>query len=238
MRRYSLAIAIAFGLHVMAALVSKSYFRFLAGVGASVVHRSDIADLPEVALLGFSVVAGVLVIAAAGVAYLTGHPPTHPTRVWLKRIAIAVGSLLVLLAALLALLIHGLSQPRETKLGGNWIMSEPQSLVIDSGPRPRFLQRVRGRERVTVTDKPSSVVYIGDDCILFVEWVAELQHAQPNEHYAIKAACADRQPIVVGHSPDYVTRDALEPDTVRINGKKIPWAEIRQHAERGESLVE
>jgi hypothetical protein len=160
------------------------------------------------------------------------------TRLWLKRIAIAIGSLLVLLAAVVALLIHGLSRPRETKLGGSWILSEAQSPVIDSGSPPSFLKRVHGRERVTVAYRPYSMVYIGDDCILFAEAVPELNRAHPNNKLALKAACGDRPPIVVDYSPDFVWRSQLEPDPVRIKDKQIPWAEIRQHAERGESFVQ
>ena len=163
---------------------------------------------------------------------------THRKKVWLKRIAIAFGSLLVLLAALVALAGYLLSQPRETKLGGNWILSEPHSLVIDSGAPPKFLKRVHGRERVTVANQPYSLVYIGNDCLVFAEHVPELHRVHVNSRYAIKAACGDRPPIMVDYKPDFVWQRELEPDPARINGKEIPWAEIRQHAERGESFVQ
>ena len=163
---------------------------------------------------------------------------TRRAKVWLKRIAIAFGSLLVLLAAFVSFVIFVPPPTCETKLGGNWILSEPHSLVIDSGAPPKFLKRVHGRERVTVANQPYSLVYIGNDCLVFAEHVPELHRVHVNSRYAIKAACGDRPPIMVDYKPDFVWQRELEPDPVRISDKKITWAEIRQHAERGESFVQ
>ncbi len=232
MRRCVVAIVIVFGLHCIVAVAWQAYRGFLGDVGSRIVDGREIADLPAVMLAGFSVGGGVLVVAAVLIALVTSRPLTQRTKVWLKRTAIGLGSLLVLLAALLALLIHAISQPIKTKLGGNWILSRTQSLVIDSGSPPSFLQRVRGRERVTVAERPSSIVYLGDDCVLFTVW------ALHEVRYQVKAACGDRRPIVVADTKDYLGRDDLQPDPARVNGKKIPWADIRQHAERGESFVQ
>jgi hypothetical protein len=160
-------------------------------------------------------------------------------RIWLKRIAIAGGLLLALLVALVALAIYEISKPIETKLGGNWILSEPRGLMGEPNFLPNYLQRVHGRERVTVAKSTSSTVYIGDDCVLFAVLVVE-EPDLPNSksRYEIKAACGDRKPITVAYADEFVWKHELEPDPARINGKEIPWAEIRKHAQRGESLVQ
>ncbi len=74
---------------------------------------------------------------------------------------------MALLAALLTLVNYELSKPNETELGGHWILSRPRYLMGEPGLLPSYLQRVHGRERVTVAEQPFSPVYIGDDCVLF-----------------------------------------------------------------------
>lgn len=84
----------------------------------------------------------------------SGSKMTRRTFIWLKRIAIAAASLIVLLAALVALFIYGMSKPQERKVGGNWILSEPRSLVIEPNHTSTYLRRVHGRRRVTIAELP------------------------------------------------------------------------------------
>lgn len=76
MRRYFLAIAIALGLHCASMLVSKAYFGFVSDIGGWLVHGHDIADIPEMALVGFLLVGSVLVLVAIGAAYVAGPAQT------------------------------------------------------------------------------------------------------------------------------------------------------------------
>ena len=157
--------------------------------------------------------------------------------IWLRRIAIAAGVLLVLLGAFVAFVLYEMSRPRETKLGGAWIISEPQAFIIEAGVRPRSLQRANGRKRVTVAKQPFSPEYIGDDCVLFAVFRltrADLQH--PEYQDEVKAACGDQQPITVGYLP--VLGEDLHHEPIRINGREITWAEIREYARRGQSFPE
>jgi hypothetical protein len=157
--------------------------------------------------------------------------------IWLRRIAITTGILLVLVVAFVALVLYEISRPRETKLGGAWIISEPQSVIIESGIKPRFLERVHGHKRVTIARQPSSPQYIGDDCVLFAVLVltrADLQH--PEYRYEVKAACGDQQPITVARLADFPGE--LHQDPIRINRREISWAEIKEYARRGQSFPE
>ena len=156
---------------------------------------------------------------------LTPPPAADRTRIWLRRMAIAAGLLLVLLVGLVAFVAYQLSKPIEKAVGGNWIVSEPPHLLIESGYHPRSLQRVHGSRRVTVANNSGYPVYIGDDCVLFSPLLE-----QPS---SIKAACGDRQPITLGY---WDNRGWFGTDPVRLDGKELSWAEIRRQARLAGSL--
>lgn len=144
---------------------------------------------------------------------------------WAKVVAIILGVLAVLVCAAVALFLRG-PDPTEQQLGGGWVMLRENSWVIDSGTRPRHLQRVHGRSRTTVAEQPFPYSYLGDDCLLFV-----------TEH-DVKAACGDRPPILVARSKTFVEWEEVQSDPIRVDGKTISWADIKQHATQGRSFSE
>ena len=115
----------------------------------------------------------------------------------------------------------------DQKLGGAWELRQAQSLTIGSGHPPYFLQRVHERSRITVARDPFPYRYLGDDCMLFTSW--------GHGDFQVQAACGDRPPILVTRVEGAVNSQDLERDPATINGVSYPWADLKQHALRGQN---
>ena len=116
----------------------------------------------------------------------------------------------------------------DQKLGGAWELRQAQSLTIGSGHPPYFLQRVHGRERATVAQDPFPYRYLGDDCMLFTSW----GHGE----FQVQAACGDRPPILVTRVERAVSLQDVERDPATLNDKPYSWADLKQHALRGQAF--
>jgi hypothetical protein len=143
---------------------------------------------------------------------------------WVKLLLKVVGVLVVLVVALLGVGYWMLTHPGiySEKLGGAWELRKPQSLTIGSGNPPDFLERVHGKTRITVAERPYPYRYLGDDCMLFTVW--------SRGEYEVRAACGDRQPIVVARPPNGMDARDLEHDPATIDDKPYPWADLKRHA--------
>ena len=144
---------------------------------------------------------------------------------WAKALLFIAGVLVLLFAAVVALYLRG-PDPTDTKLGGAWELRQLNSWIIDSGRIPRFLQRVHGRTRTNVAEQPYPYRYLGDDCVVYAAW----EHGD-----VVYAACGDRPPIRVGRVPA-ATTPQLDSDPIRLNGTSFSWADLKQHAQRGENF--
>lgn len=141
-----------------------------------------------------------------------------------QTVAFLVLGVLVMLAGIIWYVLS--YTPSGKKLGGAWEMRQTQSLTIGSGHLPWYLERVHGRERTKVATDPFPYSYLGDDCVLFTTW----GHGE----YEVRAACGDRPPVLVTRVEKSVNWDDVQHDPVLINGTKYSWAEVKQHALRGE----
>ena len=128
-----------------------------------------------------------------------------------------------------------LTWEEEEKIGGDWVVTRSAPLIIEAGSRHPRLQRAHGRSRVLVAKEPFPYRYIGDDCVIF--FVLEQRQ--------IRAACGDVPPVKVtdiadsGENPDLhwgALWNAIQNDSLRVNGQTISWADIRLHARAGKSF--
>ena len=149
-------------------------------------------------------------------------------RRWAKVLLKAVGVPAVLVVALGAVGWWLLTHPslRTRKLGGAWELRMPNSPTIGSGMPPDFLERVHGKVRTTVAERPYPYRYLGDDCMLFTVW----SHGE----YEVRAACGDRPSILVTLVQRSVSAQDLEHDPATLNGAAYSWADIKQHAIAGQ----
>lgn len=149
---------------------------------------------------------------------------------WAKVLVTVVAGLLAVLLVLAAAGWWLLTHPslNTEKLGGAWELRKPNSLTIGSGNPPDFLERVHGKTRTTVAERPRPYRYLGDDCMLFTVW--------SQGEYEVRAACGDRPPIVVARPPNGVDARDLEHDPVTLGGKQYSWADLKQHATLGQSF--
>jgi len=147
---------------------------------------------------------------------------------WAKILLMVIGGLCALALALagiaFAIYVHG-PDPKDEKLGGAWEIRQLGSWVIDSGTPAKFLQRVHGKTRTNVAQRPFPYRYLGDDCVVYVVFESGLK---------LRAACGDRPPILIAESKEAVPWDQVQTDPIRINDAAYSWADIKQHALRGE----
>lgn len=143
-----------------------------------------------------------------------------------QTVAVGIVGLLVMLAGMVWWVLS--YTPSGERLGGAWELRKTQSLTIGSGHLPSYLERVHGRERITLAKDPFPYRYLGDDCVLFTTWL----HGE----YEVHAACGDRPPITVARVDKSVNWDDVQHDPAILNGTKYPWSDIKQHALRGEGF--